>query len=140
MLHKQKINYLRYTCMVIRRLTVLKACTNFGLSLHSHKKREFTKTDICLHYLIIEMDDLENSRCLERSGAITNSCNKEPPFPDKYPWKHTCNHHLHKYPGKGNESDPTNTSTNTCWQYRQTRHSVPVVCRPMRQLTCGPTC
>ena len=58
------------------------------------------------------MDDLGNSRCLEDSGAIPNSCNKEPPCPDKYPLKHTCNHHLHEYPGKGNESDPTNTSAN----------------------------
>ena len=28
--------------------------------------------------------------------------------------------------------------TNTCWQYRQTRRSVPVVCQPTRRLTCGP--
>ena len=66
------------------------------------------------------MDDLGNSRCLEGSGAIPNSCNKEPPCPDKYPRKHTCNHHLHEYPGKGNESDPTNTLANTRWQCQQT--------------------
>ena len=48
-------------------------------------KREFTKTELCFHYLLTEMNDLGNGRCLEGSGAFLNPCNKEPPSPDKYP-------------------------------------------------------
>ena len=43
------------------------------------------KTELCFHYLTIEMNDLGNCRCLEGSRGIPNSCNKEPPCPDKYP-------------------------------------------------------
>ena len=49
------------------------------------KEERIHKTELCFGYLIIEMNDLGNTRCLEGSGAIPNSCNKEPPCPDKYP-------------------------------------------------------
>ena len=36
---------------------------------------ELTKTELCFHYFITEMNKLRNSRCLEGRRAILNSCN-----------------------------------------------------------------
>ena len=69
MLHKQfEVLILGYT-----KVNCIKG-TKFGLG-HRQKKREFTKTEVCFHYLIIKMNDLGNTRFLEGSVAFPNSCN-----------------------------------------------------------------